>query len=158
MSSFLSAAENVAQPRQNLRRDLKKTWRKNAERLSLRRRVIFCLYLVWLYRKNVSFTVRQFVYIFGTIVTLLTLHGIVSWSLMMRKGLCHQPHVSKQTVGIPVLCVLIFFLKRNVLGGNTVRFKYKNIWKIQKFDSLYLFSLDFTCVKKFLPIRATDIL
>ena len=46
MSSFLSAAENVARPRQNVRRDLIKRWRKKAERLSWRWRVIICLFLV----------------------------------------------------------------------------------------------------------------
>ena len=46
MSSFLSAAENVARQRQNVRRDFKKRRRKEAERLSWRWRVIFCLFLV----------------------------------------------------------------------------------------------------------------
>ena len=46
MSSFLSAAENVARQRQNVRRDLKKRWKKKAERFSWRWRVIFCLFLV----------------------------------------------------------------------------------------------------------------
>ena len=45
MSSCLAAAENVARQRQNVRHDLKKIWRKEAERLSWRLRVIICLFL-----------------------------------------------------------------------------------------------------------------
>ena len=45
MSSFLSAAENVARQRQNVRRDLNKE-RKKAERYNWRLRVIICSFLV----------------------------------------------------------------------------------------------------------------
>ena len=62
-------------------------------------------------------------------MTLLTLDSVVSWSLMVRQELRHQPHVSKQTVGILVLCVLnfaiFFFLKETFWEGNQVRIKYK---------------------------------
>ena len=45
-----------------------------------------------------------------------------------------------------------------MLEGNQVIFRYKKICKIQKFDSLYLFSLHVTCDNYFLPRRVTDIL
>ena len=43
-------------------------------------------HILFVYRKNVSNTVRQlynYIFIFGTIVTLLTLDSVVSWSLVM---------------------------------------------------------------------------
>ena len=45
---------------------------------------VFVYFWFVLYRKNVSITVRQLYLYFGTIVTLLTLNSVVSWSLMMR--------------------------------------------------------------------------
>ena len=43
-------------------------------------------------------------------------------------GMTSSAHISKQTAGMPVLCVLnfrCFLLKRNSLGRNQVRFKSK---------------------------------
>ena len=58
MSSFLSAAENVAGQRQYVRRDLKKMEEENrAVGLALERHKLVYFWFV-LYRKNVSITVR----------------------------------------------------------------------------------------------------
>ena len=46
MSSFLSAAENVARQCQNVRHDLKKQMEEESVWLSWRWRVIICLFLV----------------------------------------------------------------------------------------------------------------
>ena len=77
MSSFLSAAENVAGQRQKVQRDLKKM--KKAERLSWRWRIIICEFWLVLYRKNVSITVRQLYSYFW-----YHCDAVAIWSLMMR--------------------------------------------------------------------------
>ena len=58
MSSFLSAAENVARQRQNVRRDLKKDGgRRQSGYLALDSHNLVNFWLV-LYRKKLSITVR----------------------------------------------------------------------------------------------------
>ena len=87
MSSFLSAIENIARQRQNVRRDLKKRWRKKAELLSWRCRVIiWFIFGLCCTGKKVSITVRLLYLYFGTIVTLLALDSVVSWSLIMMSS------------------------------------------------------------------------
>ena len=84
MSSFLSAAENVARQRQNVRRDLKKMEEESgAVELALERHNLVYFWFV-LYRKNDSITVRYLHLYFDIIVTLLRLDSVVSRSLMMR--------------------------------------------------------------------------
>ena len=65
--------------------------------------------------------------------------------------------VSKQTVGIPVLCVLNivnFVVKRNVLGGNQVRCKYKKNERCKSLTAFIYFLYTFLALD-FLPRRSS---
>ena len=71
----------------NVRRGLKKDGGRKQSGLSWLRRVVICLFLVCAgQEKMFQFQSDNYIkfYIFGTIVTLLTLDSVVSWSLMMR--------------------------------------------------------------------------
>ena len=60
MSSFLSAAKNVARQRQNVRRDLKKMEEESrAVKLALDSHILLFFFWFVLYKKNVSIAVRQ---------------------------------------------------------------------------------------------------
>ena len=85
MSSFLSAAENVARQRQK-----RSAWfEKKMEEESRAVKLAFESHILFIFGlcctgKNVSITVRQLYLYFGTIVTLLSLDSVVSLSLMTR--------------------------------------------------------------------------
>ena len=82
MSSFLSAAENVARQRQNVRRNLKKDGERNrAVELALERHDLVYFWFV-LYRKNVSVTVRYLYFWYHC--DAVALDSVVSWLMMMR--------------------------------------------------------------------------
>ena len=76
MSCFLSAAENVARQRQNVRCDLKKKMEEESRAVELASES-HNLFIFWfvLYRKRFQLQKDNYIYIFGTIVTLLKLDG-----------------------------------------------------------------------------------
>ena len=59
MSSFLSAAENFARQRQNVRRDLKKKMEEESRAVKLAFESHICLFLVSIVQGNVSIAVGQ---------------------------------------------------------------------------------------------------
>ena len=88
MTSFLFATENVAAQRQNVRRDLKKRWRKKAERLSWRFRATICLFLVCAVQEKCFNYSKTIILIFGSMMTLLTLDSVVSRLGMTSLAAC----------------------------------------------------------------------
>ena len=82
MSNFLSASENVAGQRQNIR--FEKDGGRKKSGLAGVGESLFVYFWFVLYRKNVSVTVRQLYLNFWYHCDALTLDSVVMWSLMMR--------------------------------------------------------------------------